>query len=291
MGGMKATSETKPAPNSSRLLLFSDLDGTLLDDAYRWDLAEPALAIIKTLAFPLILSSSKTLDEMITLAATLDTKAPLIAENGALVAIPKAGPFSSFRSGTVRGAPYHIEFTGLDRTRILAVAHQLRQAAEYKFDGFHDWSLDELCTITGLTREQAQQASNRLATEPILWRDTNARWIEFEAALRTLGIGTVKGGRFIHLMGNTDKAMGLNRVRKLYKELEPDVDWHVVSLGDSPNDLEMLSAADTAVVIPNPRHPAGLDPTAPKVLRPSQAGPEGWNVAMRQLLEPFQNHV
>jgi mannosyl-3-phosphoglycerate phosphatase len=273
----------------SKLLVVTDLDGTLLDDAYRWDAASTALAALRSQGFPLILSSSKTLDEMMALAAELNTGAPLIAENGGLVAVPMGGhtKFPPFGDEVV--GPYGIACSGLARTDILETAHRLRTEASYHFEGFSDWGVEEVCTATGLSATQASLALKRRATEPILWQDSATRWNAFAAALHAAGIGTVKGGRFIHLSGNINKAAGLERVLRLYQQIEPDTHWHVVALGDSPNDLEMLSAADTAVVIPNPRHPSGLAPAAPRVLHAPDPGPTGWNAAMLALLGEYKN--
>lgn len=273
------------------LLVFSDLDGTLLDDAYSWEAARPALGLLAALGFPLVLSSSKTLDEMTGIAAELGTNAPLIAENGAVVAVPPEANVSTAPFGTEQVGPYGIEFNGLTRKDIVDHAHRLRQREGYRFEGFADWTVEQVIEHTGLNVAQATHSMARLATEPILWQDTDALWEPFESELKAEGIRTIKGGRFIHLMGNIDKAMGLKRVVNLYQELNPDTEWHVVALGDSPNDLEMLSAAHTAVVIPNPRHPAGLSPTAPRIINASEPGPVGWNQALLQLLEPYQHHV
>ena len=62
---------------------------------------------------------------------------------------------------------------------------------------------------------------------------------------------------------------------------------HTVALGDAPNDVEMLEAADFGVIIANPHR----DPLLPlegeqngRIIRTTLAGPEGWNVAMFDLV-------
>ena len=57
-----------------------------------------------------------------------------------------------------------------------------------------------------------------------------------------------------------------------------------VALGDGPNDIGMLSAADIAVVIPG-RHEHPMELTAMnRILKPSAAGPVGWNTAVLAIL-------
>ena len=79
-------SQHRSAP---RLLVFTDLDATLLDDSYSWAPAAEAIERLKRGKHCLVLSSSKTLAEMHALALELDLNAPLIAENGATIAIPE----------------------------------------------------------------------------------------------------------------------------------------------------------------------------------------------------------
>ena len=65
------------------LLIFSDLDATLLDhNTYSFKEALPALQLIKQKKIPLILSSSKTYQEMIYIRKKLDNNDPFIYENG-----------------------------------------------------------------------------------------------------------------------------------------------------------------------------------------------------------------
>ena len=65
------------------LLIFSDLDATLLDhNTYSFKEAVPALKLIKKREIPLILSSSKTYEEMIVIRKKLNNHDPFIYENG-----------------------------------------------------------------------------------------------------------------------------------------------------------------------------------------------------------------
>ncbi len=257
-----------------KLLVVTDLDGSLLDDSYAWASARPALARLRAKDMPLVLNSSKTVSEMMDLAHDLGMCSPLVAENGGLIAIPDS-----------RGE-YRIELTGLSRKSILEKAHSLRADAGYQFSGFADWSAEQIAERTGLSLAAARRSQTRHATEPILWEDTEARLVDFQQALAASGIRILRGGRFLHLMGMADKADGLVAVRQYFQKAQPKVDWVVVALGDSDNDRAMLEAAEIAVVIPH-ADGAHIAPDAPRVVHAPHPATKGWNTSLLNILDEY----
>ncbi|MDF7801411.1 HAD-IIB family hydrolase [Pontiellaceae bacterium B1224] len=259
-------------------LVSTDLDASLLDEAYSWKAAEPALKKLASAKAGLVLNSSKTVSEMQRLATDLSVipglgKPVLVAENGgALAILSEAGG-------------YEIQCLGRSREEILAIAHQLRTEQKFEFIGFADMQPEKVVELTGLSHDAAVMAMDRQSTEPILWNDSDERWTAFAQALEKEGIRAVRGGRFIHLMGPTDKAEGMAAALAHFQTLEPSNVWTVVALGDSPNDLGMLNAADIAVAIPNPAHKEKLQPSAIRCIFPQQFGPKGWNEAILTIIE------
>ncbi|MEI6891895.1 MAG: HAD-IIB family hydrolase [Pontiella sp.] len=272
-------SNVRNALDSERYLISTDLDASLLDETYSWKAAEPALNRLAEAKAGLVLNSSKTVSEMQDMARELSAipglGAPvLVAENGGALALPD-------ETGT-----YQVACLGHSRTEILSLAHALRATHGYLFTGFADMEPEEVVELTGLSLESAVRAMDRDSTEPILWNDSEARWTAFVAALEKEGLRAVRGGRFIHLMGaSTDKAEGMAAALAHFRTLEPMNRWTVVALGDSPNDLGMLDAADIAVAIPNPAHRESLQPAATRCIFPEQPGPAGWNEAVLTLFE------
>lgn len=255
----------------NQLLVVTDLDGSLLDDSYAWSAALPALDRLRTAGIPLVWNSSKTVEEMLYLAEELDMRPPLVAENGALIALPDPS------------GEYRIELTGLSRAFILEAAHALRRSGSYRFSGFADWTSGQVARGTGLSQAAARRSQLRHATEPILWEDTEARLFEFQNALAASDIRILRGGRFLHLMGQADKADGMVAVLRRYREAHPGTNWTVIAFGDSENDRAMLEAADIAVVIP---HADGvrIAPQAPRVVVAPEPSSRGWNAALLKLL-------
>ena len=259
----------------NKLLFITDLDASFLNHDYTWAEAEPAIARMKELGFPLVLNSSKTVAEMEALAKELDLDSPIVAENGGLLAIRGQ-----------RAGDYTIQNTGISRTEILKAAHALRAQVGYQFEGFADWSDQEIAERTGLSIPAAQRARSRSATEPLVWNDTEPNRATFMAALADEDIRMLRGGRFWHLMGPVDKADGLQSALDFYRQKEPDTDWTVVALGDSANDLKMLEAADIAVVIPHADGPH-ISPEAPRVIVAPEPASKGWNAAILTILNEF----
>jgi mannosyl-3-phosphoglycerate phosphatase len=73
-----------------RFLVFSDLDGTLLDhDTYSFEAALPAIRLLKEKKIPLIICTSKSSGEINRLRPLIGNIDPFISENGGGIFIPE----------------------------------------------------------------------------------------------------------------------------------------------------------------------------------------------------------
>jgi mannosyl-3-phosphoglycerate phosphatase len=71
-----------------RTIVFSDLDGTLLDENYSFEVAQPVIARLKALKVPIVLCSSKTRMEIEYFRTKMEINDPFISENGAAIFVP-----------------------------------------------------------------------------------------------------------------------------------------------------------------------------------------------------------
>ncbi|MFC5585093.1 HAD-IIB family hydrolase [Nitratireductor kimnyeongensis] len=259
-----------------RLVVFSDLDGTLLDhETYDFTPALPAIKALRARFGALILASSKTAAEIAPLRRALDfAHCPAIVENGAGILASERGSQHDSRSR------YEELIGHLD-----ALPDELRRS----YAGFSDWDAREVAARTGLSLEAAQLAKQREYSEPGIWSGTEEGFTAFCNALNRLGVHVQKGGRFATLSFGGTKGQ---RVRELLARLEDKrVPVVSVALGDAPNDRDMLESVDIAVEIPNPAHP-GIGKIArggSQVLRKARlAGPAGWNEEMLAVLEEIE---
>lgn len=89
------------ASSINEWLIFSDLDGSLLDnDSYSHAAADALLAKLDQDEIPVILTTSKTRAEVEALRVELNNRHPFITENGAAVYIPQ-GYFSTKPEGCI----------------------------------------------------------------------------------------------------------------------------------------------------------------------------------------------
>ncbi|MFN0264929.1 HAD-IIB family hydrolase [Tepidamorphus sp. 3E244] len=247
-----------------RLVIFTDLDGTLLDhDTYSFEAARPALDAIQKAGIPLVLASSKTAAEMRPLQAELGIGDwPLIVENGAGVLMPGVEESDD-------GGDYHY------------IRRVLKDLAEPHFRGFGDMSDEDVAELTGLSREKARLARTRRYSEPGLFDGREPALDAFCAALDAQRIAARSGGRFLTLSMGRTKADGMKMVAaKLGAQM-------TLALGDAPNDTEMLETADRGVIVRNV-HGKEIDELAGErdgtIVRTQAPGPEGWNQAVLSVL-------
>jgi len=270
--------------STEKTIIFSDLDGTLLDHySYQATPAIKTLAQLHQANIPVILNTSKTLAELEVIRSELKLDTPFIIENGAAVYIP-IKTFSSQPAGTEIIGNYWVKSFCLPRQHWLNLLAEHSDEFSLYFQGFSSLSLADLCQITGLDQAQAERAKQRQYGEPVQWLGDDALKEAFTEHLVELGASVVKGGRFIHVGGYCDKGQALIWLTEQYREYFDNFTVYTIALGDGENDTSMLEAADVAVQIRSPVHNF---PPLYRQYKTSQTqlyGPEGWAEAIQQLL-------
>ena len=254
------------------LMVFTDLDGTLLDHHnYDWSAALPAIRALQARSVPVVMASSKTATEISVLRAEIGlAQWPAIVENG-------AGLLPASDNAVIDNSTYRRL-----REALAMVAPEYRQ----HYSGFGDMSDEQVAKITGLNLEAAGRARQRAFSEPGLWQGNDADKAAFLASLEGHGIQAQQGGRFLTLSFGANKAQQLHVLADQFRPAT------TIALGDAPNDVEMLEAADIAVIIRNPEAPAlpALNTEEQgRVIRTTLPGPAGWNATILELLDTHQS--
>lgn len=260
-------------------LLFTDLDGTLLDDkTYSWKAARPALGLLAAHDVPWVIVSSKTRAEIEPLRRAMDHRHPFVVENGGAAFIPR-GYFGWPVPNAVPRDGYEVLEWGRPYAELVRTLEAAASGQQYSVKGFSRMSTDDVCRATGLAAAQAARAQRREYDEPFLAPEAHGR-TRLLGAIQRAGFRWTHGGRLYHICGCHDKGMAARALLELFRRRHASV-WSI-GLGDSLNDLPLLAAVDVPVLIRSRRPPVPFG--VPGARRTRSVGPRGWNEAVIELL-------
>jgi mannosyl-3-phosphoglycerate phosphatase len=265
------------------LIIFTDLDGTLLDDTYSFNDALPALSLMKRHNVPLVICSSKTRAEIELYRKRLNNHHPFVSENGGGIFIPRGHFGSKFiidSNQLTTDSKYDIIRLGTEYVQLLESLKAIREEG-FAVKGFGDMSVEEVSQAMGLTNEEAKMAKQRDFDEPFFYSGREEEIGALLNATKKRGLNITRG-RIYHLLGQSDKGKAVNILTDLYRRKYGAV--VTIGLGDSPNDVPMLGGVDMPIVVQNKD---GVYDDSIMSLKPIKArgiGPLGWNNAMLSLL-------
>lgn len=256
-------------------LIVSDLDGTILDHwTYSPDAMMPALKKLEAQHIPVVFNTSKTAAELELLRHDLHNRHPFIVENGSAIYLPR-----HYFSHTIDEAESHGDYQ-----RILLGAHredlhrwleEIRVRLDLKFLSFADMDIATIVELTGMNEANAALAQQREFSEVICWHDTSVARQKFQQAAEEAGFRLLQGGRFLHLLGTSDKGRAAQRLLTEFRR-NHGTQPSLIACGDGNNDVEMLQVADLALLVRSPNHDLPVV-TNPKgvVVASRELGPQG----------------
>ncbi len=252
----------------TEILLFTDLDGTLLDaKTYSPEGSRAALERLQARGIPVIFCSAKTHAEQQPIRAALNVEHPYIVENGSAVIFPDG----------------ERHLLGLPAAQLHESLEAIQQASELEFQGFRDISVEEVAEVTGLSLQAAALARTRDYSETIFTQFDAPTLARFQALCAERGLKCPSGGKFYTVTGaNADKGRAVRWLIQHYRERYRG-NLVTVGIGDSPNDAPMLAAVDQAYLV---QRPEGIwrELNVPGLVRIPAIGPAGFSAMVEQLL-------
>jgi len=257
-------------------LVITDLDGTLLDHStYAYDDALPALELLRRRNVPVVFCTSKTRAETEVWREVLRNLDPFIVENGGAVFVP-SDYFPVPTRCPVRRGDYDVLELGAPYRELTGALHLASSRSGCRVRGFGDMSVDEVAAACQMSVDAARLAKQREYDEPFLILDADRAGPLLDA-IRATGKRWTRGGRFYHIVGDSDKAAAVRLVVERFKTIDPEV--RVVGLGDGLNDAPFLNLVDVSFLLRSPSLEQ-LRSAVPNGIATAQPGPRGWNEAI-----------
>ena len=265
-----------------KLLIFTDLNDTLLDKQYNFSAAEEALSLIEKYQIPLIITTSKTRGQSELYRRKLKINDPLIVENGGAIHFPPG----SFRPGRLPvGMEYdsgeYIWRLSKSADSLLPELSKASKTVGVKVETVFEMPVERIMEITGMTEEESRLAKERQHTIYFLCPEKRD---ELFKELRQLGLKPTWGSYFCHLGSTNSKGQAAHKLTALYRELGY-YGLITAAFGDNMNDLTMLQTVSKPFIVERPGggYATGVDIDGLK--RVKGVGPAGWNKGVIELIE------
>jgi mannosyl-3-phosphoglycerate phosphatase len=263
-----------------KLVVFTDLDGTLLDrETYSYEKSLPALDYLRREGIPIVFCSAKTKAEQEVYRQNLRITDPFIVENGGAIFIkqgyfPFSFDYQKFQDG------YQVIELGIPYRQIRHILKQTGNTLRADIMGFGDMSVEEVAIETGLDLEAARRVKQREYDETLVLKGTPPEIKRILKAISAAGLNCTSGGRYYSAMGPNDKGKATKILTNLFRQKFGQV--KTIGIGDSANDLSMLTAVDTPILV---QKPGGIweEIYVPHLYRVDGIGPDGWVKAIEKI--------
>ncbi len=254
-------------------ILFTDLDGTLLDlYDYTYDAAIPALDALKSRNTPIVFCTAKTLPENEYYREELGIKDPFIVDNGGAIFIPDK--YFSFEFECKNRNGYCVVELGVAYDELRKALKEIRAETGFKITGFGDMSVEEVAEDANLDVEKARRAKAKEYNESFIFDEPEEKEGVLFDKIIDKGFSYTHGGRYYNIHGkNADKGKAVKILTELFKREYGEV--KTIGIGDSMNDIPMLKAVEQPAVVRNKKG-GWLDISLTNLYKAQGEGPEGW---------------
>ena len=199
----------------SKTIVITDLDGTLLDDAYSFEAARPALDLLREKKVPVVVCSSKTRSEIELYREKIGLRGPFIVENGGAVFIPEG--YFDFAAEEEAADGYQTVVLGKRYSDIRSAFLKIIRDTGIAARGFGDMSVKEIAALAGLPLSEAYLAKQREFDEPFVFAEDEKRIEAFLSSIEEEGLRWTRG-MFYHILGDNDKGRAARLLKGYYEK-------------------------------------------------------------------------
>ncbi|MFO7966733.1 MAG: HAD-IIB family hydrolase [Archaeoglobaceae archaeon] len=254
-----------------KTVIFTDLDGTLLDDNYNFEDAKPGLKLLNDKKVPLVFCSAKTKAEQEVIRSEMGINDPFIVENGSAIYIPK-GHLQKVHGEDA--GKYEVVILGIRSEEIIEEIKKLRE--RYMIKCYYFMSDEEVSEVTGLSLEAARNAKKREFGETVVEAERGA----LDELRKKFEV--VSGGRFIQVFGKgSDKGEAVRILTNMYRKEYGGV--KTIGVGNAENDKPMLEAVQHPNLVKN-SDGTWAELNIENIQKVTGIGPHGWTQVVKMFV-------
>ena len=274
-----------------RYLIFTDLDGTLLDhENYSFGTNKKMISTIINNKNEIIFNTSKTFSECKKLLKELKlSNMPFSTENGAVIYFPKIR-FNKIKNSSLFERYWRVRIAKLSSKNWYQFL-KLKQK-KYNFLIAQDLSPKILKEYTNL--DNTNMMLDREASQIILWEDNLTKLKLFKKDLKSEKDGVlIIGSRFMQISSICNKRIAKKLISHVYDiQFRDKYSSNTIALGDSRNDIDMLNSCKYSCLIKNS---SGVYPklrsNKKNVFKSSMLAPDGWSQVLYKLNKTLDNKI
>ena len=264
--------------SNQKVLIFSDLDGTLLNrDTFSFDEIKNYILYLISNDISLIPNSSKTKEEINEFNKKLGEDLPYIVENGAAI----------FDLHLINSNfPEEIVLSREIEEILTIFNEKIPKNLVSKLKFLHNQDLSDQMKILGLSKEKIRNALKRKYSIPLLFNGNISEKREIKNLVKSAGLTLQEGGRVINLCDNVSKSTAMKKVVKLFNKISNDK-LTTIAVGDNFNDLEMLKNSDIPCLVFNDKFTLETI-NINNCLVSKKSAPEGWEEIVKLALDKIK---
>ena len=261
--------------NQKKIIIFSDLDGTLLDkNTFKFEAVEDYFRDLIQKGITIIPNSSKTEAELLDFNKQYNLKLSFISENGSAIhqldLINKKLPNKISLSKSIDQIYKKFNET---------ISLNIRQ----KIIFISSLNIEEQSRIFGLPKDKMLLAKERKHSIPIQFKGNEIEKNDFIKLINDVGLSVHSGGRIMNICDNTNKSIAMSKTIELISK-ETDDKIITIGVGDNENDIEMLKNCDYACLVKNENFDSSLI-NIDNLIKSDEPSPKGWSDVIKTALQ------
>ena len=270
-------------------IIFTDLDSSLVDrDTYGWGDNDKLISKLIGKNIPVIICTSKTIEEMMDFYNDLKLESPFVVENGGAILFNKKARLNPDIS-KIEVSDFNDRFfiykIGEHHQDFVDKFNYILKKLNIKIEYVHKSDDKRILKLTGLSPENLDKFKKRRFDLPFLFIEKDDEKIkELYQKVENEGLRIHKGGKFYHITSDFDKSDPIRILINLYSLNNK---LFTIGIGDSLNDFKMLELVDKACLVRKKdlSYEKIIMNRIKNIVKSTEPAPKGWEEVIKKVLK------